>query len=68
MQNSENKQSTVKTQSNKKKKIQTRLTQSLVLSNRELKLTMTNVLERMVGSVDNRYEQMRNFSRKDENS
>jgi len=62
MQNSKNKQSTIKRQSNKK--IQTQLTQLLVLSSRELKLTMINVLERMVGNVNNRYEQMGNFSRK----
>jgi len=62
MQNSKNKQSTIKRQSNKK--IQTQLIQLLVLSSRELKLTMINVLERMVGNVNNRYEQMGNFSRK----
>lgn len=62
MQNSKNKQSTVKRQSNKK--IQTQLTQLLVLSSRELKLTMINVLKGMVGNVNNRYEQMGNFSRR----
>lgn len=46
-----------------KKTIQTQLTQ-LILPNRKFKITMINILERMVGSVNNRYEHMGNFSRK----